>query len=348
MAFDIKGFYGAQKAKYTKEYRAEMYWFYLWNALMNNFKYTGLPESLPAEWIEGILRTNGIVGIGEYKGRLYATAGGYYGNVNGYIPTKYKGAIQGIGSIDGPAVSPAIYSDDVGDNPVIVGWNNASMSPDLDVYDTALALTEGRTSEDINIIFSRLLRIPIARNSKEKAVIESAIKSIINGNIEAISSDIKSLESAINGEGERQFLDLVDVKDTDKLQFLNQYMDNVLKRFMQRHGHAMQVTSKLAQQTNAEIHGADDISMIIPLEELKYRKLMIESLNKYYGDKYNFSASVEFGDLLKNNYDRIVNYIPNELNEKGVMNNIDTDNAEGGEGNETNGDNSKTPDSTRK
>ena len=82
---------------------------------------------------------------------------------------------------------------------------------------------------------------------------------------------------------------------------------------------AMQITAKLAQQTNAEMHGADDISMIYPLEQLKYRKRFIDDLNKYYGEKYSFNASVEFGELLKNNYDRVINYVPDELNEKGIV-----------------------------
>lgn len=320
MSFDNMGFFHIHKAKYNKEYRTMIYWLYLWNCALNAFEYKGLPDSLPAEYIEGILLTNGICGVGEFEGKLYATAGGYYGNINGYIPTKYKGAIQGIGSIDDDAISPDIYDIPDTDSPIIVGWNNGMQAPDIDIYDTALALAEGRTSEDINIIFSRLLRIPIARNSKEKAIIDSAIKSIINGNIEAVSSEIKSLETAVNeGNTERQFLDLVDTKDVDKLQYLNQYMDNVLKRYMQRHGHAMQITAKLAQQTNAEMHGADDISMIYPLEQLKYRKRFIDDLNKYYGEKYSFNASVEFGELLKNNYDKVINYVPDELNEKGIV-----------------------------
>lgn len=324
MSFEHE-FFNTHKSKYTKQYRTAMYWQYLWNVISDSFIWTGLPDSLPQEWIEGILRTNGIVGIGELNGTLYATAGGYYGNVNGYIPTRYKGAVLGIGTIDGAAVSPAIYDlDNVGENPVVVGWNNALMTPDLDIYDTALALTEGRTSEDINVIFSRLLRIPIARNSKEKAIIEGAIKAICDGKIEAVSSDIKSLEQAVNeGQTERQFLDLVDTKEVDKLQYLNQYMDNILKRFMQRHGHAMQITSKLAQQTNAEMHGADDVSMIIPLQELKYRRILADMLNKYYGQKHGFACSVDFGTLIKNNYDRVVNYVPDELNEKGIIENVE-------------------------
>ena len=345
-------FFKAHKAKFTKDYRTTIYWLYLWNVALNAFEYKGLPDSLPAEYIEGILLTNGICGVGEHNGKLYATAGGYYGNINGYIPTKYKGAIQGIGTIDGEAISPAIYDIPETENPVIIGWNNAMQAPDIDIYDTALALAEGCTSEDINIIFSRLLRIPIAKDSKEKAIIERAIQDIINGHIEAVTSATKSLETEINGISERQFLDLVDVKDTDKLQYLNQYMDNVLKRYMQRHGHAMQITSKLAQQTNAEMHGADDISMIYPLEQLKYRKRFLDDLNKYYGAKYGFKASVEFGELLKNNYDRVINYIPDELNEKGIVadkvdveNNVKNVESEVSENEKTNGNNSKSADS---
>ena len=334
MAFELE-FFKEHKSKWTKKYRETIYWLYLWNTLMNSFEYKGLPDSLPAEWIEGILRTNGVCGIGELNGTLYATAGGYYGSINGYIPARYKGAVNGIGTIDGEAVSPAIYAEITTESPVIVGWNNAMMSPDIDVYDTANALTEGRTSEDAAVIFSRLLRIPIAKNSKEKAIIDAAIKNIINGNIEAVTSAVRSLESEVQGEGERQFLDLVDASQVDTLQYLNQYMDNVTKRFMNRHGHSMQITSKLAQQTNAEMHGADDISMILPLEELKYRKRMIDDLNKYYGQKYGFEASVEFGELLKNNYDRVVNYVPDELNEKGVVENSVEDVESEGEENET-------------
>lgn len=347
MSYDNMAFFNTHKAKFTKDYRTAIYWLYLWQVALNAFEYKGLPDSLPSEYIEGILLTNGICGVGEHNGKLYATTGGYYGNINGYIPTKYRGAIQGIGTIDGDAISPAIYDIPDTESPVIVGWNNAMQAPDIDIYDTALALAEGRTSEDINIIFSRLLRIPIAKDSKEKAIIDSAIKAIINGNIEAVTSATKSLETEINGVSERQFLDLVDVKDTDKLQYLNQYMDNVLKRYMQRHGHAMQITSKLAQQTNAEMHGADDISMIYPLEQLKYRKRFIDDLNKYYGTKYGFTASVEFGKLLKNNYDRVINYVPDELNEKGVVDDNSTDvenNVETVETEEKDGENNENVD----
>jgi len=309
-----------QRAKMLKSYRLSMHWIELNQVALSKFEYKGLPETVPAEWVEGYFISNGTAGVGELNDKLYACGGGYAGNVNGYLPDKYYGAVQGIGTLEGDAVGTATNEElqigGVVGKDIVVGWNNAMLAPDMDIIDTAARLTESDTSEDLNILFSRLLRIPIAKNDKEKEIIKTAIQSILEGKIDAVSSAL-SLNEIVSGQkDEMQFLDLVDIKDVDKLQYLNQYHDNVMKRFYQRHGHAMQITSKLAQQTNAEIHGADTISMIYPLQQLKYRKKFCDDLNKTFGEKYNFNCSVEFSELWKNNYDRLVNYQLNEDNEE--------------------------------
>jgi hypothetical protein len=63
------------------------------------------------------------------------------------------------------------------------------------------------------------------------------------------------------------------------------------------------------------MHGADSYSMIYPLQQLHYRKLMCDEINRLFGT----SITVEFSELVKNNYDIVINYIPNELNERGVI-----------------------------
>ena len=55
MSYDNMGFFNIHKAKYTKEYRTVLYWLYLWNCALNDFEYKGMPDSLPAEYIEGML-----------------------------------------------------------------------------------------------------------------------------------------------------------------------------------------------------------------------------------------------------------------------------------------------------
>lgn len=315
----MKFFFERHKEKYIKENRLLYNWLYLWNVMNNQFEYTGLPDTLPAEYIEGYLMTTGSVGICETDGGLYAGMGGYVGDINGYLPRDYECTPLGKQSVRGYAVGVGCNNEPDEGSKIIVGWNNSMRSPDLDIFDTAGVLTETQTSEDINVIFSRLLRIPIARNSKEEVQINNAIKAIIEGRIEAVSSALESLDTLINGEKPMQFLDLTDPKDVDKLQYLNQFKDNKLKHFFQRHGYSYNVTTKLAQQTNAEMHGGDDVSLIYPLQQLEYRQIMIDNLNRVHGEKYGFNASVEFKKLLKNAYDRVINYVPDELNEKGVV-----------------------------
>lgn len=312
-------FYNKHKERFLKENRQLYNWLYFWNFMNSQFVWKGLPDTLPAEYIEGFLMTTGMVGIGEIEGKLYAGTGGYVGQLNGYQPEEWEGAVQGKQTIRGYAVGPGAQDDTQNRKKIVVGWNNSLHSPDMDIFDLANTLTEIQTSEDINVVFSRLLRIPIARTSKEKAIIESAIKAIMEGKIEAVSSAVDSLETLVNGEKPMQFLDLVDAKDVDKLQYLNQYNENKLKRFFHRHGFSYNVTNKLAQQSNAEMHGGDDVCIVYPLQQFDFRKRLAKDLNETFGDEYAFECSVEMGKLLKNSYDKAVNYVPDELNEKGIV-----------------------------
>lgn len=324
-----------QREKFLKDYRLIENWLMCNQICMSKFVYNDLPETVPQEWIEGILISNGTAGIGEYKDKLYVVAGSYCGTINGYLPERYVGAIQGIGTIEGNAEGTAtneeLRIDGTVDKDIVIAWNNATLSPDLDVIDTASRLTECDTSEDLNILFSRLLRIPVVKDDKEKEIFLSAIRSILDGKIDAVSSKI-GLDEVIKGAGnDQKFLDLVDIKDIDKLQYLNQYHDNIMKRFFNRHGHSMQITSKIAQQSRDEIHGTDSISMIYPVQQLQYRKKFCEDLNRVFGEKYNFNCSVEFSPLWKNQYDAIVNYMKDEGNEENII----EDDVKEGEPNET-------------
>lgn len=277
---------------------------------LSTFVYDGLPETLPAEWLEGNLITNGTVGVGKIDGKLYCAAGGYCGNYNGYLPDHYRAEVLNKGQLYGE------WGKDL-----VVGWNNAIRTPDLDIWHTADMLTEVDISERIVTVFTRLLRIPKAKDDAEKEAIEEAIKSLLKGDLTAVASS-NTLQDLVGSASDAdRFLDLVDPQQVDQLQYLNQYRDNLIKRFMQRRGHSMTITSKLAQQTNAEMHGADSYSMIYPLQQLHYRQLMCNNINRLFGT----SITVELSELVKNNYDLVVNYVPDELNERGVIDGEDQD-----------------------
>lgn len=274
---------------------------------LSTFEYEGLPKTVPSEFLEGYLVCNGTVGIGKIGGDLYCAPGGFCGDYNGYIGDHYQATVDNRGTLYGK------WGKDL-----VVGWNNSTRTPDFDIMQTADIFKTIDKSELIVTIFTRLLRIPKAASDAEAEAIDKAICQLLEGDLHAIASDntLQDIMAEIGGShSDNRFLDLVDPRQVDQLQYLNQYHDNVLKRYMQRRGQAMQITSKLAQQTNAEMHGMDSYCMIYPLQQLHYRKKMCDEINRIFGT----AISVEFSEMVKNSYDMAINYVGDELNEKEVI-----------------------------
>ncbi len=271
----------------------------LFSLQCSQFVYEGLPETLPQEFLEYYLALNGTIAVGKVtelgdKSELYLAMGAYNGNYNGYLPEEYTAAVTGLGEISGKW-----YGDN---KAIVVGKNNLMGAPEFDIPFTAEVLSQVDISEKVNVIFARLNRIPYANNDTEKQGIESAIKSIVEGDVYAVANrNVKSKfdefleQSRVEGE---KFLDLVDVDKINGLQYLNQYRDNIMKRFLSRRGYMVQTTSKLAQQTNSEIHGSDSYALLYPLEQLRERKKMIESINSLFGT----SITVRFNEILEKVY----------------------------------------------
>lgn len=297
-----------KKAKDIKKVDNNVNFLDLYNVPLSMFDYENLPDTLPKEFIEGYLISNGHIGFKEINGNIYCCGGSYSGEIKGYLPTRYIGVVVNVGQIEG----------EIGKD-VIVGWNNATLTPDFDVMRYSDILTEIDTSERLNVLFARYLRIPKASDQKEKVAIEKAIEDMSNGKITAIAGS--NIQEIINGDTANKFLDLADVRNIDKLQYLNQYRENVVKRFYSNYGMPMRVTDKLAQQSEDEVHGNDTVSMIMPMQKLYYRRKMVDELNK----KFNLDITVGFSQLWKNIYDGIVNYELDEQNEKGVIDDVTND-----------------------
>lgn len=280
--------YEHMKSEIKKSYDATTHWQYLMISLLSMFDWKGLPETIRPDLLETLLITQGTAGVTEIGGELYTGTGGYSGDYKNFMPAEYLVVNPGIGD----------KTFTVGSGGV-VAWNNSLRIPDIQLMQYASILTEIDVSERCNVLYSRLLPIPRVHDTTEQTAIQDIIKKMLTGEFAAVISD--NVQDSLFGDPQHpdsRFFDLSHVADIDKLQYLNQYRDNIIKRWYQMYGQGMQTTSKLAQQTTDELHGSDAVSMIIPLDRLKYRKQFANELNAMYGT----SVSVEFSEAYKDSY----------------------------------------------
>ena len=136
-------------------------------------------------------------------------------------------------------------------------------------------------------------------DEKEKTAIVNTIKNIIDGKVDAWVSDNVHADEIIDGVQKEPFLDLTDVKEIDKLQYLNQYRDNIIKRFFQIYGQKSQVTSKMAQMSVKEAGANDSLSMILTLDALRQREKFCDEINRLFGMNVSVKLSKCWEDEVK-------------------------------------------------
>lgn len=274
-------FYDNMRKAAQKNFNSSTYWADMVETLQCEFEYTGIdPEhDPPPEYIEKVLITEGVIGYKRVGDDVIAARGSLGGDPDYYYRGTHFEGTYALGNIEGKRGVD-----------VAVGFNNSLYLPDLDILRYESILTEIDVSEALNVLFSRLLKIPVVADQREKEAVTDLIKSLLKGEFGALTS--KNLFAKIaDGKNVLDVLELSDVDDIKNLQYLSQYRDNVLKRFYNRHGHSLQTTGKIAQQTTDEIHGMDSVSMIYALNKRKFRRQMCDEVNKICGRSWGVDFS---------------------------------------------------------
>lgn len=269
------------------------YWCTLEQILTSMFEYNNLPKGLNRKYIEhtlirfgccAIVKINDeyIVGVPVIKPPL-----DNYGIGTDITITTYNGQHQKRGKI--------------GENCALI-WNNTEFVGDFIISWYAKMFKEIDISMEANVFNSRLHPIPVARNSKIKSAIDNIFKSIKgenkNNDTYSILSDTAFVDE-INGTSTKiDVLNLTDVKDVDKLQYLSKFHDDLLRRFCTLYGHSMQTTGKMAQQTVEEIQGYDSFSMIIPSNRLEERQKGFTEFNRIFGENVTVEYNEAWQDSL--------------------------------------------------
>lgn len=293
--------YSRMKEKQQKYIKDLNFYDVLIQSILPMIDYKNFPETVNTKFLEKYRITEGAVALFRYDKATddVMTNEIVCGSVSfGGLPYP-----NGLGRI-------AIVTTDNGfvkqfdnwlENPdIAVLFLNSNYSPDLNVGIFADLLAELITSIKCNILNSRYTNIPVVEDSKQKTAVDNALADIRNGKATSIllnTGASKELCELLGNDGKKDFptLNLTNVKDSDKIQYLCKAYDDVFRWFYSLYGMNTAGSSKLAQQTREEIMTDNISSLIIPEDMLKCAKEGIEMFNKKFGT----SASADFSTLWK-------------------------------------------------
>lgn len=271
----------------------------LLNYLAPMFKYDELPDSIPEEFIERFHMLNGDIAVWKlddpdavkYKDELIVSCCGYAD----------KPDVYGIGSrVIASTLSGYVKEDMEDGKDCVVIHNNSMYTSDMAIicYFTDM-LTEMFTSLKTNIIYSRLKPVFKVSDDKEAAAVTEAFTKIKNDSepIQITSTNVLADALAEAGAGVEtiKVLDITDVKNADKLQYIVKAIDDAFRWFFSMIGQAIQGNGKLAQQTVDEVQGTTSMSFILPNDRLKMRRKGWEKANELFGT----NVTVDFSDAWK-------------------------------------------------
>lgn len=180
--------------KYDKGLMLDSYVRYYLARLQSMFKYEGLPDSIPAKWLEHYLLCNGNCIIAEVEGKYYALTGGQGENANAYyIPCGYVVANPWIKTESG-TLSKTFWIEDVNiagvdqKQDAVIIYNDTysqGLLPLLQRY--CSQLVENDISLNIADILARATVNISAADDKTKASAEIYLKRLRDGDLGVMS-----------------------------------------------------------------------------------------------------------------------------------------------------------------
>lgn len=273
------------------------------NTVSSMFDWEGLPESIPAEYLEKILLRKGKVAIVPVsglakEGRLYPVPDKEKGNIIA-LKFEYLAPIDVYGEgMNIVATAENGYSWQGSRDDVAIGWNNNIRQHDVNIERFAEMLADTDLSIKFNLLNSRLNPIPVVHDPKDLTLVDEAIDASRDGVINTIISS--NLIKELNGQAGVDVLNITDATMADKLQYLTHFHDDLMRWFYSWYGQDIKGTGKMAQQTVDEVNGSTASSFIIPIQMLKQRVKLADRMNELYGT----DVSVSFSETWRLSYER--------------------------------------------
>lgn len=275
--------------------------------------------NIPLGTVEKILITNGSVAFFKDDNDVLSVG------VSSYLTNGKYGIGDRclINTLSGDGVNPMIFERTI-DKDCVLMFNNFTHTPDLDILTYSNMLTQIDISLNAITINTRSHPTPIVKNKSEveqiKRIMEDTKKGYTTASI--LSDNILS-ELLENPKDVIPVLNLSNVENSDNIQYLCIFYNDLMKRFYSKYGHAMNSINKMAQQSRQEVADLDLISFIEIIIKMNCRKKGYEQLNKLFGTDFN----CELSETYKIEYERIKNDNETEVEENVNINDDEGNNS---------------------
>lgn len=285
-------FYSTLKEKYKGLITNSDYCNMLLESLMGMFVYRCDSDKQLEKYLnhklELWLRVYGKVGFAKDENGLYFGQVQFVGGkLNKY---GWLDKVQ-IYTLDGK-VSPEF---DINSDNVVIMFNNGLGHGEWNCLRYADKLTEIDKSMDCGILNSRYTQLVLVKNDKVKRNIDSAIENMKNGEPLVVSGkDLLANDLIGNSTDSKgvEVFNITDVTNSDKLQYLTHFHDDLMRTFYQIYGIDTNSTGKMAQQSTEEIEGNVGRSFIIPNDNYNWR---VKALNEIK-EKFDLDISINWGE----------------------------------------------------
>lgn len=236
---------------------------YLYGYILDMFKWQC--DFAPPWAFERILATHGHCGIfrNGKDGKPVIAFGGYSGKPDIYgFGTQYIGTdFQGNS-----------YTGNVGDD-VVVLWNNYTLTSDNSVVSAYAQRFVESDKSILNVLRgARITAIVTASDNTDSRTLDNVVNAINNGDtVVKVPPIFREIDALDSGAKRFDVLRLTDPKDTDKLQYLCRYRDDLLAAFLNEYGIDVNVVNKGSQVSRDELHSMENAVGAIVQQRLDCR-----------------------------------------------------------------------------
>lgn len=313
--------YSNMKEKEKNRLKEEIYLTQFVNANSGIFNHDIENDTLldiPIGTIEKILITNGSCAFFKDDTDILSVG------VSNYLTNGKYGIGKKciINTLSGDGITPMIYERTIDEDCVLM-FNNYTHTPDLDILTYADMMTQIDISLNAITINTRSHPTPIARNKSEVEQIKKVFEDTKKGySTASILSDNILSDLLENSKDVIPVLNLSNVENSDNIQYLCIFYNDLMKRFYSKYGHAMNSINKMAQQSKQEVADLDLIAFIEIIIKMNCRKEGYKKVNDLFETNYNFDLS----ETYKIEYERLTKENESEVFENVNINGDENDN----------------------